>query len=368
MSWDNETGQHTAVWQSEGQHTPPKNVIVADDFTTADAAYLEACAGTGLLYQGDFQNAKQLLSALTRRVDRNRLKRGVTWRDTFHKHRARQIGRANIINKVLVELVDGKCGLGRAPDVQEAVEHALGGPVRGSVVLSLRELTGILGAFEWRRKGVYLSSLDARIHADYGVYSPVRGEYLKLIHEAPLNSPAVAWDIGTGTGVIAAILAHRGVPEVIATDISDRAITCAANNFERLSIQDKVSLVSTSLFPEGKANLIVCNPPWLPAKATSSIEQAVYDPKSQMLKGFLSEVAQHLHPEGEAWLVMSDLAEIIGLRSENDLSNWITDSGLVVAEKRSTVPVHGKANDRSDPLFHVRSKEVTSLYRLKAAS
>lgn len=368
MSWDNETGQHTAVWQSEGQHAPPKKVIIADDFTTADAAYLEACAGTGLLYQGDFQNAKQLLSALTRRVDRNRLKRGVTWRDTFHKHRARQIGRANIINKVLVELVDGKCGLGRAPDVQEAVEHALGGPVRGSVVLSLRELTGILGAFEWRRKGVYLPSLDARIHADYGVYSPVRGEYLKLIDEAPLNSPAVAWDIGTGTGVIAAILASRGVPEVIATDISDRAITCAANNFERLSIQDKVSLVSTSLFPEGKANLIVCNPPWLPAKATSSIEQAVYDPKSQMLKGFLGEVAQHLHPEGEAWLVMSDLAEIIGLRSENDLSNWITDSGLVVAEKRSTVPVHGKANDRSDPLFHVRSKEVTSLYRLKAAS
>lgn len=340
---------------------------MADDFTTADAAYLEACAGTGLLYRGDFQNAKQLLSALSRRVDRNPLKRGATWVDTFHRHRARQIGRANITNKILVELVDGKCDLGRAPEVKEAVEHALGGDLSGSVVLSLRELTGILGAFEWRKKGVYISPLKANIHADYGVYSPIRGEYLNLIHQAELNSPAVAWDIGTGTGVIAAVLVARGVQRVVATDTSARAVECAANNIQRLQMQDHISLAATSLFPEGTADLIVCNPPWLPAKATSSIEQAVYDPKSNMLKGFLSGVAACLNPNGEAWLVMSNLAEIIGLRSADDLSRWIAQGGLIVKEKIDTAPVHPKAQDRSDPLFHVRSKEVTSLYRLAVA-
>lgn len=335
---------------------------------TADAAYLEACGGTGLLYRGDFQNAKQLLSALTRRVDRNRLKRGVTWVDTFHKHRARQIGKANITNKILVELVDGKCELSRAPDVQAAVEHALGGAVPGSLLLSLRELTGILGAYEWRRKGVYIPALQANIHADYGVYSPIRGEYLDLIQKAQLNQADVAWDIGTGTGVIAALLVSRGISNVIATDISDRAIACASNNIQRLQMEDRISVVSTSLFPEGKADLIVCNPPWLPAKATSSIEHAVYDPKSQMLKGFLSSVAACLNPNGEAWLVMSNLAEIIGLRSASQLTDWFASGGLVVKEKIDTVPVHSKAQDRSDPLFHVRSKEVTSLYRLQSGS
>lgn len=342
--------------------------MLADDFMTADAAYLEACGGTGLLYRGDFQNAKQLLSALTRRADRNRLKRGVTWADTFHRHRARQIGKANITNKILVELVDGKCELGRAPDVQEAVEHALGGAVTGSLILSLRELSGILGAYEWRRKGVFIPALQANIHADYGVYSPIRGEYLSLIQNAEWKNPAVALDIGTGTAVIAALLVLRGVTHVVATDSSDRALKCAANNIARLQMQDRITLLPISMFPEGKADLIVCNPPWLPAKATSSIEHAVYDPKSQMLKFFLSEVAQHLNPNGEAWLVMSNLAELIGLRSETDLTNWITEGGLVIVKKTDTVPVHSKAQDRSDPLFHVRSKEVTSLYRLKAAS
>ncbi|MEP3480684.1 MAG: class I SAM-dependent methyltransferase [Fuerstiella sp.] len=365
VSWDNGTEQQTSVWQSEGAHAAPKNIVFADDFTTADSAYVEACAGTGLLYRGDFQNAKQLLSALSRRVDRNPLKRGVTWVDTFHRHRARQIGRANITNKILVELVDGKCNLGRAPDMQDAVQHALGDKTAGSVIVSLRELTGILGAFEWRRKGVFIPALNANIHADYGVYSPIRGEYLKLIDQAEIGSVSVAWDIGTGTGVIAALFASKGIPNVVATDTSDRAIQCAKNNIQRLQLQDRITVTSTSLFPEGKADLIVCNPPWLPAKATSSIEHAVYDPKSQMLKGFLSSVATHLNPNGEAWLVMSNLAEIIGLRTETELSDLITSGGLVVKEKRDTAPVHAKAQDRSDPLFHVRSKEVTSMYRLQ---
>lgn len=46
--------------------------------------------------------------------------------------------------------------------------------------------------------------------------------------------------------------------------------------------------------PEGTAPLVVCNPPWIPAKATSPIEYAVYDPAGAMLKGFLTGVAAHL--------------------------------------------------------------------------
>ncbi|APZ92746.1 methyltransferase [Fuerstiella marisgermanici] len=372
LSWQDRSETQTAGWQSESGQPPPKNVVIVDDTTTADAAYWRACAGTAVLYQGDFQNAKQLLQAITRRVDRQAVKPVLTLLEAFHQLRSRQIGRANIVNKVLIELVDGKCPLNRAPDLQQAVEHALGETALPRLVLSLREALGMIGADEWRKKGVYISALKANIHADYGVYSPNRGEYLDLIHQASFqqasaDSPNVAWDVGTGTGVIAAILVARGVSHVTAIDISPRALQCAARNFQRLNMQDNTSLAEKNLFPEGKADLIVCNPPWVPAKANTPIDQAIYDPKSRMLKSFLNGVGSRLNENGQAWLVISNLAEHIGLRGANDLLNWIQQSGLKVEEKLDTSPVHAKAMDQSDPLYEARSKEVTSLYQLIAA-
>jgi methylase of polypeptide subunit release factors len=230
----------------------------------------------------------------------------------------------------------------------------------------LRELLGMVGAYEWRKKGVPIDALNANIHAHYGVYSPVRGEYLELIDQAPLNNPQVAWDIGTGTGVIAAVLVTRGVKQVVATETNPRALACAGENIQRLNMQSNIQLEQADLFPQGKADLIVCNPPWLPAKANTTIEQAVYDPDSQMLKGYLSGLKAHLNPDGEAWLVMSDLAELIGLRKPDELTGWIAAAGLQVIAKSDTQPKHGKAQDKQDPLFAARSKEVTSLYRLKS--
>ena len=224
----------------------------------------------------------------------------------------------------------------------------------------------MVGAHEWRKKGVAIAALNANIHAHYGVYSPVRGEYLALIDQAPLNHPNIAWDIGTGTGVIAAILVARGVKQVVATDNQPRALACAAENVKRLNMQTNIQVIPADLFPPGLADLIVCNPPWLPAKANAPIEHAVYDPDSRMLKAYLSGVKAHLNTDGEAWLVMSDLAEQIGLRKPGELAGWIAEAGLDIVQKLDTQPDHSKARDAQDPLFAARSKETTSLYRLKS--
>jgi methylase of polypeptide subunit release factors len=342
-------------------------LIMADDTMTGDAAYWRACAGTAMLYTGDFQNAKQLLQAVTRRANRKPARPAATMLDTFHQHRVRQISRANITNKILIELQHGKCNLTRSPELKEAVEAALGDKAPERLVLSLRETLGMIGANEWRKKGVYIDALKANIHANYGVFSPVRGEYLDLINAAELNSPYIAWDIGTGTGVIAAVLVARGVQQVIATDTCGRALQCAAENIQRLNMQTKISLVETSLFPEGKADLIVCNTPWVPAKVNTPIERSIYDPKSQMLKGFLNGAKARLNTNGEAWLIMSNLAEHIGLRRHDDLQDWMRQAGLSVIEKRDTSPQHAKSSERSVPLYEARSREVTSLYRLRSA-
>jgi methylase of polypeptide subunit release factors len=181
---------------------------------------------------------------------------------------------------------------------------------------------------------------------------------------AALPSDTLAFDVGTGTGVLAAVLARRGVRRVVATDNEPRAIACATENFRNLGVQDRAEAVLTDMFPPGRAPLIVCNPPWIPATPHSSLDSAVYDPGSRMLFRFLKELPDHLEPGGEGWLVLSDLAEHLGLRSRADLLAAIEAAGLTVVERLDTRPTHPKASDRDDPLFAARAAEVTSLWRL----
>ncbi len=372
ITWQEKNKTMEAVWQSEAGNPPPKNVVIADDTTSARDAYKLICEGTAFLYKGDFQNAKQMLQAITRKFDIKPIKPSDNLTQAFHQHRARQIQRANITNKILIELNHGACDLKRAPDVKEAVAGAMITNAKldklpAKMVLSLRELLGMVGAHEWRKKGVAVDALPANIHAHYGVYSPIRGEYLELINSTSFGNAKTAFDIGTGTGVIAAILVTRGIKAVMATDNSVRALNCAAENIEKLNLKQYITLEQTNLFPGGskKADLIVCNPPWLPAKANAPIEHAIYDTNNVMVKGFISGVKAHLNDDGEAWLIMSDLAVHLGLRTQEELEKWIADAGLSVIEKLDIAPKHAKSSDQSDPLYAARVKEITSLYRLK---
>src|SRR5205085_8093396 len=181
------------------------------------------------------------------------------------------------------------------------------------------------------------------------VFSPVRGEYVELVAQAPLPADAsLAFDIGAGTGVLSAVLARRGLPRVVATDMDERALGCARANIERLGLGRQVEVARADLYPdrrtaEGRASLVVCNPPWLPGKPSSAIEYAIYDPDSRMLKGFLAGLKDHLLEGGEGWLILSDLAEHLGLRSREQLLGWIGDAGLAVAGRHDIRPVHPKA-------------------------
>jgi hypothetical protein len=104
----------------------------------------------------------------------------------------------------------------------------------------------------------------------------------------------------------------------------------------------------------------------VPAKPSSPIEYAVYDPDSAMLRGFLAGLAAHLTPGGEGWLILSDLAEHLGLRSRDELMGWITQAGLSVKGRHDIRPRHPKATDATDPLHQARAAEITSLWLLSA--
>lgn len=361
----------SARWRSAAGVPPPSRVQAVDDTLTADAAYRLACEGCALLWRGDFQNARQLLQAMARRAKRSSQKSRTSTQalaQAFHMQRMAQAQRARILGMLLIPFeADHHIPLRRAPDVRQACAEAYS-VVAEPYVASLRELLGVIGAHEWRRKGVYIPALGAHIHPHYGVFSPVRGEYVALVAAEQLprliSANSMAFDIGTGTGVLAAVLAKRGLACVVATDQDARALDCARENVARLGLSGQVVVVQADLFPPGIAPLIVCNPPWVPARPGSPLDHAIYDPDSRMLRGFLDGLAAHLAPGGEGWLLLSDLAEHLDLRSRSELLALIEKAGLQVMSRADVRPTHRRANDPEDPLHAARAAEVTTLWRL----
>lgn len=369
MRWEEDDHAVEAPFVSLRGRAEPKRAVAADDTLTADAAFRLVSQGTAIVWRGDFVNGRQLLTALTRRIDARLKPLSDPERPeaSFHSWRQVQAQRGAMLSLVLVVTWAGVVSLPRSPDVREALAEAFG-TVPGYAVMPLRDVLTALSAAEWRHKGVPVAALDgASIHPHFGVFPPTRQDYIRLVAEAPLPPADLAFDIGTGSGVLGAVLLHRGVKRLLATDNSAAAIASARDTFAQLGYADRATIVPDRLFPDDRAGLVVCNPPWLPGKAATAMESAVYDPDSAMLRGFLGGLPEHLLPDGEGWLIISDIAEHLGLRRPGALQQMIAEAGLAVAGRLDAPPASRGARDAADPLHFARSKEIVSLWRLRAA-
>lgn len=372
VSWEQDGTTRKALFSSSNAAKPPTRIQAVDDTLTAHEAHKMAAQGVGMLWTGDYHNARQLLSAMGRRApDAAKPKRQRADESTaerFYKYRQARAQRSRMLSMLMVPVEPGAVvALRRAPDISEAWHNAFG-EVTEATVVTLQELLGAVGAQQWRSNGLFVPALDAKIHPHYGTFAPVRGEYLDLVAQEQLPGTDTAFDIGTGTGVLAGILAKRGVQNVIGTDSQARAIECANETFRALGLSEQAHAVLCDMFPEGRASLIVCNPPWLPGTPQTLLDYAIYDPKSRMLREFLRGLPEHLNPTGEGWLVISDLAERLGLRSREELLGWIAEAGLEVLGRSDTRPTHSRSADTSDPFHAERSAEITSLWKLRVRS
>lgn len=378
LTWEQAGATASAAWWSANSRPAPKTLVAVDDRLTTVQAVKYAAQGTAMLWLGDFYNAKQILSAIDRRLAHGRS--GAAARpvigdaDAYYRLRQARAQRSRMMSMILVPISFDAPGdaatvpLPRAPLLGPAVEFGYAqepGFGEGQAVVSLQELIGVQSSHQWYVTGIDIPAVKGRLHPHYGTFLPTRHEYVDLVAQAPLSNLELAFDVGTGTGLLAAVLVNRGVKQVVGTDIHQRAVNCANENFARLGIQDAATAQLTSLFPEGQAPLIVCNPPWLPGSAATTLDAAVYDPGSSMLLQFLSGLPHHLTVDGEGWLILSDLAELLGLRSRQLLLDAIDQAGLEVVDRLDTAPHHQRASDRSDPLHAARSREVTSLWRLR---
>jgi SAM-dependent methyltransferase len=364
VSWQEGGVVRRARWLTADGRRPPSSIRVVADDLSADRACQLAADGVGLLWRGDYHNARALLDAMARRIDRPAARRRpLPPAAEFHRQRQHRAHRARLLGALLVELDAGHVlGLRRAPDVAAACQEVYG-PSDAPAVVALRELVGVLSAYEWRRTGIPIPVLGARIHPHHGVFAPTRTDYVDLVGRAPLPPARTAFDIGTGTGVLAALLLHRGVPMVVATDVEPRAVDCARENLHRLGFGDRSTVMHRNLFPAGRADLVVCNPPWMPGSPTSPLEAGIFDRRSAMMSAFVRGLPDHLTDRGEAWLVVSDLPELLGLRDPGALPGLVSAAGLVVRDRIAAPPAtrRGRADD---PIAELRDRETVRLWRL----
>lgn len=355
-------------WRSESQAPAPRKLSKVDDRLTAQTALARVRRNEYLLYEGDFRNAKQLVSAMGRRVNRRREGGKLSPLETFRAERVSRLREHETLSRVVVQLDAAYAlqNLKHAPMVSEACTAAWG-PSTLPTIVSLKALLGVIGAAEWQKKGLPIRGLKGLLHPAYGVFLPTRTEYVDLVLQAPPPTGKRVFDIGTGIGVISFLLLERGATNAVGTDIEPRCIACAKENAEELGLGRRFTTQLTDLFPKGKADLVVANPPWIPEPWKNRLDRAVYDEKGAFLDGFLSGLVEHLSEGGEGWLLLSNLAELIGLRPTGFLEEKLAAAGLVVKWKLEKQAHHAKASDEDDPLHAARAREVTTLYCLVPA-
>ncbi|HWK12436.1 MAG TPA: peptide chain release factor N(5)-glutamine methyltransferase [Vicinamibacterales bacterium] len=96
-------------------------------------------------------------------------------------------------------------------------------------------------------------------------------------HE-PATHPPIIVDVGTGTGCIAIALATelQGA-RFIASDVSSKALAIARRNASRHGVADRIAFRHTAGVPENDVDIIVSNPPYVPAAAERSLPPEVRD-------------------------------------------------------------------------------------------
>ena len=117
-------------------------------------------------------------------------------------------------------------------------------------------------------------------------------------------------DIGTGTGVIALMLAQRFVQaEVYAVEIEPKAANTAKQNFQNSPFSSRlnISCIDIADFESDAAfDLIVSNPPFFvnDLKNTDKSKEIARHAKENFFKVLIDKVLELMSDDGEFWLIL----------------------------------------------------------------
>lgn len=155
------------------------------------------------------------------------------------------------------------------------------------------------------------SYYNLRIQLDPNVYEPAEDTFL-LAETVEVRPGEVALDIGTGTGLIALLMARKA-RFVLGIDINPTAVELARRNAELNRIKN-VEFRLSDLFEnvEGEFDVITFNPPYLPGEPDEPIDLALVGGETgrEVIDHFIEEVRNYLKPAGRVYLVQSSITGI----------------------------------------------------------
>ena len=151
--------------------------------------------------------------------------------------------------------------------------------------------------------------MDLSLRVEPGVFVPrpeTEGLVVAALETLRGAERPVVVDVGTGTGAVAlAVAHHRPDANVLATDVSEAAVTLARSNADRLRLAVDVRL-GDLLEPlpaelRGRVNLVVSNPPYIEEEAFDSLPLEVRsEPREALVGG--TQLHTRLATDGPEWL------------------------------------------------------------------
>lgn len=186
----------------------------------------------------------------------------------------------------------------------------------------------------------WFAGLKFRVNSAVLVPRSPLAELIAEGFEPWLRSAALrrAVDVGTGSGCIAIALAHHYPDvQVDAVDLSEGALTLAAENVRAHGLEDRVRLFHSDLLaglPDGTYELILANPPYVPESSMAALpREFTWEPRLGLVAGedglalvrrLIVQAAQRLGPQG---VLICEVGEAAAA-----LDAWLADEPLTWLE------------------------------------
>lgn len=191
---------------------------------------------------------------------------------------------------------------------------------------------GLNSSWQWYKEGVFIPLTGQILHPFYGTYFPSRYEHIRLFGEWLKKYPgekSSVYDIGIGSGVLSYQLLKYGFSRIYGTDISPNAIIGVSEDLFKKGLSERIELSCGDLFADFRqpAELIVFNPPWIPASySLSGMDKAVYY-EDDLFPRFFLEAQKHLLPEGKLVILFSNLAQLTKMSKKHPVEEELRIGG-----------------------------------------
>jgi len=352
---------HTNITINKPQPIPitGQQLEVFDRNTAVEPTVKLLEAGTPVLITEFYSNGMLLLKELQRHLKKT------LPNSTFQEQRAYRSAYFKLSNLILLEIKGHKLEVKKSPDIGWLKKLY---PELGDFLLSFPQVQGLNSSWQWYNNGVAVPVLRNKLQPYYGTYFPTRFDHLILFdnwlkrYSGPKKS---AIDVGIGSGILAFQLVKYGFQKVFGTDTNPNAIVGLTEFMGDTKLFRKIELDFGHLFGtwEKQTELIVFNPPWLPAsRELDRIDTAIYYDKN-LFPEFFEEAKKRLLPDGKLVVIFSNLAQITKVTKTHPIEQELADGGRFQLENhlKKSVKVASEKTKRDQ---HWRSSEEVELWVL----